>query len=135
MRNEVNRAHKAKTTLRYLLILIGLVSVLSLGAQTLAQQPEVKMQSTSIMAPSGSALPQAAVTGAVTTYSTGSAKVPGRRRAASDEDEGDTPPANPDGPMQDPIGDALLPLMLLALAYVTIRFVRTRKRVREADNV
>ena len=134
MRNEVNRAHKAKTTLRYLLIMIGLVSVLSLGAQTLAQQPEVKMQSTSIMAPSGSALPQAAVTGAVTTYSTGSAKTSRPRKVGEDdgwENEGD--PDNPGEP--NPLGDAMWPLMLLALAYVSIRFVRTRKRVREADNV
>ena len=132
MRNEVNRAHKAKTTLRYLLIMIGLVSVLSVSAQTLAQQPEARMQSTSIMAPCGSALPQAAVTGAVTTYSTNSAaKVPGRRRALDGDDQ---TPEKPDGPMQDPIGDALWPLMLLACVYVLFR-VRMRKRVREADNV
>ena len=130
MRNEVNRAHKAKTTLRYLLIVIGLVSVLSLGAQTLAQQPEARMQSTSIMAPSGSALPQAAVTGAVTTYSTYSpAKVTGRRMAGESdgfEDEGDEPSTgNPGEPF--PIGDAVWPLMALALAYASVRAFR-RKR-------
>lgn len=114
-----------KATLRYLLIVIGLVSVLSVGAQTLAQQPEVKMASTSVMAPCGSALPQAAVTGAVTTYSTNSAaKVPGRRRALDGDDD---TPEKPDGPMQDPIGDATLPLALCALAYVSVRAFRRRR--------
>ena len=117
--------------LRYLLIVMGLMSVLSVSAQTLAQQPEVKMQSTSIMAPSGSALPQAAVTGAVTTYSTGSAKTSGPRRVQEDDSPGTEPGQEED----TPICDAAWPLMLLALAYVSIRFVRTRKRVREADNV
>ena len=129
MRNEVNRAHKAKTTLRYLLIVIGLVSVLSIGAQTLAQQPEARMQSTSIMAPCGSALPQAAVTGAVTTYSTNRAAKVGPRRAGENdgfEDEGDEPSTgNPGEP--NPLGDAMWPLALLACVYVLFR-VRMRKR-------
>lgn len=118
-----------KATLRYLLIVISLVSVLSVGAQTLAQQPEVKMASTSVMAPCGSALPQAAVTGAVTTYSTNSAaKVPGRRRALDGDDQ---TPEKPDGPMQDPIGDALWPLMLLAGAYALMRAILISKRKKQ----
>ena len=128
-----------KTTLRYLLIVIGLVSVLSLGAQTLAQQPEAKMASTSVMAPSGSALPQAATTGVYTTCDaqrSGTSKVPGRRKSEENPFGGDDV-SGTDNPIEPgtPIGDAAWPLMLLALAYVSIRFVRTRKRVREADNV
>ena len=116
-----------ETTLRYLLILIGLVSVLSVSAQTLAQQPEVKMTSTSIMAPCGSALPQAAVTGAVTTYSTNSAaKAPGRRNGLGGGG-GSGEPEDRDEPWKDPLGDALWPLMLLACVYVLFR-VRMRKR-------
>ena len=128
-----------KATLRYLLIVIGLVSVLSLGAQTLAQQPEAKMASTSVMAPSGSALPQAATTGVYTTCDaqrSGTSKVPGRRKSEENPFGGDDV-SGTDNPIEPgtPIGDAAWPLMLLALAYVSIRFVRTRKRVREADNV
>ena len=111
--------------LRYLLILIGLVSVLSLGAQTLAQQPEVKMQSTSIMAPSGSALPQAAVTGTVTTYSTGSSAKVGPRRVGENDGFEDETPDEQDEPF--PVGDAAWPLMLLALIYTSVRTFRRRR--------
>lgn len=115
--------------LRYLLIVMGLMSVLSISAQTLAQQPEAKMTSTSIMAPSGSALPQAAMTGAVTTYSTNRAAKVGPRRAGENdgfEDEGDEPSTgNPGEP--NPLGDAMWPLMLLALIYTSVRTFRRRR--------
>lgn len=119
-------------TLRYLLIVIGLASVLSVGAQGLAQQPNNDFRSTSVMVGSGSALPQAAVTG---TYMTGSKlgtyspasghhgnmrrDVGGGGTTADDED--------PDIPVEpNPIGDALLPLMLLALAYAGVRVFRKK---------
>ena len=51
---------KIMKALRYLLIVMGLMSVLSISAQALAQQPEVYMQSTSGMVYSGSQLPSAA---------------------------------------------------------------------------
>jgi len=113
--------------------MIGLVSVLSVSAQTLAQQPEARMQSTSIMAPCGSALPQAAVTGAVTTYSTNRAAKVGPRRAGENDgfDEGDPSdePATGNPGEPNPLGDAMWPLMLLACVYVLFRFrVRMRKR-------
>ena len=116
-----------KATLRYLLIVMSLVSVLSVSAQTLAQQPEARMQSTSIMAPSGSALPQAAVTGAVTTYEPNSSSNIGstRRRIGGGQSSG-----GPDGredPYADPLGDAAWPLMLLALMYVCVRTFRRRR--------
>ncbi len=118
--------------LRYLLIVMGLMSVLSISAQALAQQPEARMQSTSIMAPSGSALPQAAVTGAVTTYSTNRAAKVGPRRAGENDgfDEGDPSdePATGNPGEPSPIGDAAWPLALLACMYVLIRYVRARKR-------
>ena len=119
-----------KTTLRYLLIVAGLVSVLSICAQTLAQQPEVKMQSTSVMMTSGSTLPQAAVTGVNVAGSTPAAYTPGKpgMRRAADKDDDDTPPADPHGPMEDPIGDAGWPLALCACAYLIWR--ATRKRVK-----
>ena len=112
--------------LRYLLIVLGLVSILGVCAQGLAQQPEATMHSTSVMVGSGSTLPSAAVTGVSTTYSP--AKMPnGPRRAASTEDEGDTPPPDPHGPNENPLGDVLLPLAVMTCAYLIIR-VRRRKR-------
>lgn len=116
--------------LRYLLIvmMVSVASMVFATAQNLAQQPEARMQSTSIMAPSGSALPQAAVTGAVTTYSTNSAaKAPGRRNGLGGGGGSGEPGDRPE-PWKDPIGDALWPLMLLACVYVLFIRVRMRKR-------
>ena len=114
--------------LRYLLMVVAMVSVLSVKAQSTAQLPEVQMQSTSMMMSSGSALPQAATTGTVLTGETpGSyspAKVPpghirtGWGEGGSDRDE----------PYADPIGDAVWPLALCALAYLIIRVGRKRAR-------
>ncbi len=123
-----------KNTLRYLLIaaifvIASELSAANAAAQNLAQQPQVEMRSTSAMPSSGSSLPQAAVVGTSTTYGApGASYAPGGpRRAASGEDGGDTPPGDPHGPNEDPIGDALLPLLLFACAYVGIRAFR-RKR-------
>lgn len=119
--------------LRYLLMVVAMVSFLSVRAQGLAQQPNTQMQSTSVMAGTGSTLPQAAQSGAVVTgntpgtYSPASGRPGHIRRAASDEDEGDTPPADPQGPNEDPIGDAALPLALLALAYVGVRVLHKKR--------
>lgn len=121
-------------TLRYLLIVMGLMSVLSISAQALAQQPQAQMHTTSIMAGSGSQLPSAAVQGTYVTgsipgtYTPANASGPHRAKRGADEDEGDTPPSDPHGPMEDPIGDAGWPLALLALAYVCVRAFLKRKR-------
>ena len=48
--------------MKFILIVLGLASVLSLSAQVFAEQPTVQMHSTSAMMSSGSELPQAAVT-------------------------------------------------------------------------
>ena len=104
--------------MKSLLIVLGLVSVLSLSAQTFAEQPTVQMHSTSAMMSSGSELPQAAVTGTYTTYSpsTSSNFTPtGPQRVA---EEGDTPPTDPPGPNEYPLGDTpWLLMLLLALGY------------------
>ncbi len=86
--------------------------VLSVSAQGLAEQPQVGFQSTSSMTGSGSTLPQAATTGAYTTYDMGNSAPartnrPGIRTRPGDQEE----------PYQDPIGDAALPLALLAMGY------------------
>ena len=103
--------------LRYLLIVIGLVSVLSVGAQSFAQRPTCEFRSTSTMVTSGSTLPQAAVSGVYTTYDTrttggyyGPRRV-GENGGFDEEDEPDTP----DVPF--PIGDAVIPMMLMVMGY------------------
>ena len=111
---------KVMKAMKLLLIVLGLASVLSLSAQTFAEQPSVQMHSTSTMMSSGSELPQAAVTGTYTTYSSGSSYSPrGPQRAA---DDGDTPPTdNPPGPNQFPIGDTPWLFMLLLVAGYIVR--------------
>ena len=126
-------------TLRYLLIVMGLMSVLSISAQALAQQPEVYMQSTSGMVYSGSQLPSAAAQG---TYVTGSTvgtytAVGGGSRRAKKEDNpgggfnpggGEPGPGDNSEPWEDPIGDAALPLALLACVYIGVRAFINNKR-------
>ena len=117
--------------LRYLLIVIAMVSFLSVNAQGIAQRPVAQMQSTSIMKGSGSTLPQAAISGTSTTYTTSTTGTYGPRRAKKDEDPfGGETIGGTDHPMEpgSPLGDAALPLLLLACAYVLFRYVRTRKR-------
>lgn len=114
--------------LRYLLMIVAMVSVLSLAAQQLAQQPQVQMRSTSVMAPSGSTLPQAALTGTVTTYSVGSPAKSSKPRKVGEDDGFDNDDDDPDTPANPfPLGDVFWPLALLACVYVLFR-VRMRKR-------
>ena len=124
--------------LRYLLMVVAMVSVLSVRAQSTAQLPEAQMQSTSAMVGSGSTLPQAATTGAYVTGSTVGSYSPARmqsgrpgsiRRGTSDEDGGDTPPSDPQGPNENPIGDAVWPLLALAAAYAVLRVYRRKRSV------
>ena len=100
-------------------MVVAMVSVLSVWAQNLAKQPVAEMTSTSIMIGSGSTLPQAAKEGVITTYSTVNTPCnqsgPRRGRPGDNKD-----------PYEDPLGDALLPLMLLACAYLIVRAARRR---------
>lgn len=121
-----------KTTLRYLLMVVAMVSVLSVWAQNLAQQPVAEMTSTSVMVSSGSSLPQAAATGAyvtgstVGTYSPASAPGSGPRKISGGNTGGG--PEDREDPYADPLGDATLPLALCALAYALMRVFLKRKR-------
>ena len=115
---------KIMKALRYLLIVMGLMSVLSISAQALAQQPEAQMQSTSVMPSAGSTLPSAAADGAVLTGSTMGTYTPaspgkpsGPRRIGGGNSGGGDGPTNPDDPWKTPLGDAAWPLALLALAF------------------
>ena len=119
--------------LRYLLMVVAMVSVLSVKAQSTAQWPEVQMQSTSVMVGSGSALPHAATTEAVLTGETpGTYSAAGHhghiRRGIDDEDDNDKP-SGWDDPYKDPIGDAVWPLLALASVYAVLRVYRRKRSV------
>ena len=123
-----------KTTLRYLLMVVAMVSVLSVKAQSTAQLPAAHMQSTSVMMYSGSQLPSAATDGAVLTGATvgtytptSAGKPSGPRKIGGGNQGGGDGPSNPVDPFATPIGEAW-PLALLACAYLIIRVVRKRTR-------
>ena len=119
--------------LRYLLMVVAMVSVLSVKAQGTAQLPEVQMQSTSVMVSSGSTLPQAATTGAVLTGETpgtySAAGHHGHIRRGIDGDDDNDKPSGWDDPYKDPIGDALWPLLVLASVYALLRVYRRKRSV------
>ena len=132
---------KIMKALRYLLIVM-MLSVASLAfatVQSLAQQPEVYMQSTSSMVYSGSQLPSAAADGAVLTGSTVGTYTPaspgkpsGPRRIGGGNSGGGDGPTNPDDPWATPLGDVLWPLLLLALVYALLRvYMRVSLKYKE----
>ena len=105
--------------------------VMSVSAQSLAQEPQIGFQSTSSMVGSGSTLPQAAQYGAYTTYdadnNSGQFHKPGLRRGLGEGDDDVTTPDDNADPDATPIGDGVWAMVLLACAYVIFRYVRTRK--------
>lgn len=133
-------------TLRYLLIVIGVLSVVSVAAATFgttyqpqrrgiqysqhyAEMPTLTMSSTgSVMMKSGSALPMAAVSGITTAddYAPSGPRRAKRNVGDGGTTEGDEDPDNPGEPA--PIGDVLWPLMLMALAFCGVVYLRRKKR-------
>lgn len=102
--------------MKQLLIVIGLMSILSLNAQTPTEYPVAQMHSTSAMVGSGSALPCAATTGVSSADDNlPNSSLRGPRRVI---DEDDKEEGKPDG-WQDPmeLTDAVPCLLLLALGY------------------
>ena len=121
---------KIMKAMKFLLIVLGLASVLSISAQTFAEQPTVQMHSTSAMMGSGSELPQAAVTGVSTTYTSngvGSSYIPTGPQRSGDGD--DTPPSDPEGPMENPVGDTPWVLMVLLVAGYAIYIARRQRAI------
>ena len=119
--------------LRYLLIAVilstaSLLSVANATAQSLAQLPDNEMRSTSVLPTSGSTLPQAAVEGPTTTYDQGGTGKHGHIRRGTGE--GDTPPSDPHGPMEDPIGDAGWTLLFCAAVFSGVIAFRRKRQQR-----
>lgn len=122
--------------LRYLLIVIAMVSFLGVNAQGLAQRPEIKMQSTSGMVYSGSALPSAAASGAVVTGSklgtydpADAVGKPNKAKKGEWNPGGEDPEEGENTePWADPIGDAAWPLLMLTAAYALLRVYQRKKR-------
>lgn len=82
--------------------------------------PVISFQSTSVMQGIGSFLPQAAITGVNTTYDD--------YQDPTNGSSGTRPMDNAD-PFPNPVGDALLPLLLMSAGYAV--FVARKKRQTE----
>ena len=132
-------------TMRYILSLIAILSAISLSAATYGTlyktherrpvyitqvgTPAPIIPMSTLDAPmmhSGSALPMAAITGTITSYDQTPKTTPHRAKRGADGE--DTPPSDPQGPMEDPLGNAALPLFLLACVYICARAFLRRKR-------
>ena len=131
--------------LRYILSLIAILSVVSVAAATFGkpyqpqghgvqyassytQMPTLPMSSTgSAMMKSGSALPMAAVSGTTTAddYTPARSSRPRRVEGSGTEDE---EPDEQEEPF--PLGDAMLPMMMLIGAYCGFVALRRRKAAR-----
>ena len=128
--------------LRYLLIVVAILSVLGVSAQTpqygksykgqetqfvytTAQMPAATMESVDAgFMQSGSSLPMAAQSGVTTTYDRNNAPSRPRREGDWEDDEwGET-----GDPWATPIGDVMWPMMMLALAYAIYKVSRMRRR-------
>jgi len=137
-------------TVRYIWIILGLLSVVAIEAatygkpyqpqyqhraayfhaQSRADMPIATMGSVnSTMMYSGTALPLAAATGVSTTDDSPSNGGGGPRRIGGNTSGGSE---NREDPFEDPIGDAVLPLMLLALAYILMR-ARKKRQTEESE--
>ena len=123
--------------LRYLLIVVAMVSVLGVCAQSTAKLPEPMMQSTSTMVTTGTTLPFAAAEGTYVTGSTPGTYSPagGRpghiRKSDGDWEDDELTGEHTENPWKDPIGDGLWVLMALAGVYALMRVILKRKRAGE----
>lgn len=134
--------------LRYILSLIAILSVVSVAAATFGkpyqpqghgvqyassytQMPTLAMSSTgSAMMQSGSALPMAAVSGTTTADDNAPARVSAGPRKSPFDGAGTAGDiGNPNEP-GTPLGDAMLPMMLLIGAYCGYVTLRRRKHVK-----
>ena len=122
--------------LRYLLMVVAMVSVLGVYAQSTAKLPEPMMQSTSTMVTTGTTLPFAAAEG---TYVTGStpgtyspAGRPGniRKIGGSGSGTGGNEAEESKDPFETPIGDAVWPLLALAAAFAFGKWIARTKPLR-----
>jgi hypothetical protein len=94
-------------------------TIISSDGSARVNNPVTEFQSTSAMYSSGSVLPLAAVSGVTTTNDliNPSSKPRGPRRII-DEDDQEDKPNNWEDPNKTPIGNALLPLLLLVVGYI-----------------
>lgn len=119
--------------MKHLLIVLSLMSILSLNAQTMVEYPVAQMHSTSSMVGSGSTLPNAASSGFISADDNLPSSSPrGPRRVIDEEDKDEEKPESWEDPFKDPLTDAVPCLLLLALGYAL--YLRRKKSVTTLDS-
>lgn len=106
--------------------------VYHMSSYGMTSAPMARFQSTSAMPCVGSSLPQAAVSGTTTTDPLSNSTISGPRRIGGGNSGGGDGPTNPDDPWKTPLGDAVLPLLLLAAGYAI--YLRRKNSVRTSDS-
>ena len=121
--NERNSIMKA---MKYILMVISMVGVLSVSAQPQTEQPQTQFQSTSTMVGSGSVYtPAPSLNADGTAYNPAEAATPAKKGGI--KTLGPTPDEGLDEKDKVPVGDAVLPLLLCAAAFCGVIALR-RKR-------
>lgn len=107
--------------MRYILIVTALMSILTISAQELAQQPEIHFESTSSMQGSGSSLvqPTEGVNVIGTETSNNQNYVSGPRRVGWDDNIGD--------PGAVPVGNSMT-LLIIAGLYTLTQIIQTKRK-------
>lgn len=118
---EINRALVAKKRIVMILMAVALMAL-----PTMAQEQE-QWKSTSIMSGAGGYTAPitevgSASVGEMATTTGSAAKAPGAPRRGFIDPSNPGPPSN-----EDPIGDAVLPLALMALTFAGVVYFRKRK--------
>lgn len=106
-----------------LVVAIVIVSVVSMDAQYLAEQPSMGFQSTSAMVGSGSTFQTGGEFVSADMYydnATGSHRGSARRVSHPGSEEGGPDSGDPSNPFGDPIGEGLWVLMVMAAGYAAI---------------
>ena len=91
-----------------------------------AQQPNAAFQSTSTMQSSGSAYSSSVY--AVGSYSPSQAPAAGPRKAPPGDGVGEETNETFDNPQLFPLGDALIPLLLMAILFAGITYLRNKRK-------
>ena len=123
---------KSVKVISYVLWVMG---VLLLSTPTMAQQQEWQSTSAMQQVVGSTYSPNVQQVGATsvpmmatTTESYSPSSAPGIRKAKKEETQDDrTPGEASSGSSQSPIGDAVLPLLLMACAYLAFRVARRRR--------
>ena len=117
--------------IQIILLFLGIALTVHINAQQMAEQPQHSFHSTSVMPQSGSQLPMSAQTGVQMSWNNPRTSSLNRpiRRSSDDDPEPDPDPQNPADPFPDsPIGDATIPLALLALAFAFAKWIARKTK-------